>query len=63
MDVSKIMQEEEKNAGAANGGEPQAAENEGSAPVSETTEAPRNPNMKWYIRYKNSREPPYRFLS
>ena len=46
------MQDQEKNEAATSAaGEPQTATAEGAAP---TTEAPRNPNMKWYIIHSYS---------
>ena len=45
------MQDEEKNEASANAGEPQAAGAEGATA---TAEAPKNPNMKWYIIHSYS---------
>jgi len=43
------MQDEDKNASAGGSGEP-----EGSQGANPATEAPRNPNMKWYIIHSYS---------
>jgi transcriptional antiterminator NusG len=47
--MKQLMQEEEKNASAAPSGT-----TEGSAAETASTEAPRNPNMKWYIIHSYS---------
>jgi transcription termination/antitermination protein NusG len=47
--MNPIMQDEEKNASAGSSGE-----GEGSAGTGSATEAPRNPNMKWYIIHSYS---------
>jgi len=47
--MKQLMQEEEKNASAAPSGA-----TEGSAAETASSEAPRNPNMKWYIIHSYS---------
>jgi transcriptional antiterminator NusG len=47
--MKQLMQDEEKNASAT-----PSAETEGAAGEAVTTEAPRNPNMKWYIIHSYS---------
>src|SRR6516165_3438680 len=47
--MNPLMQDEEKNANAGGSGE-----GEGSAGTGSATEAPRNPNMKWYIIHSYS---------
>src|SRR5215469_12493308 len=47
--MNSLMQDEEKNAGAGGSGEP-----EGSQGANPGAEAPRNPNMKWYIIHSYS---------
>jgi transcriptional antiterminator NusG len=50
--MKQLMQEEEKNGSAGGSGEPEGSG--GGAGGGTGVEAPRNPNMKWYIIHSYS---------